>query len=51
MLGEYLRRVRVVRYFSNVFTRKGLALTHLAKCPLGTNNPWVPHLCKHPSCP
>ena len=32
-LGEYLRPARAARYFSNVFTRKGLALTHLPKMP------------------
>ena len=31
------------RYFSNVFTRKGLALTHLPKCTLRRDNHWVPH--------
>ena len=34
------------RYFSNMFTRKGLALTHLPKCPLRRDDP---HLCKHPT--
>ena len=33
-LGEYWRCARTQRYFSNAFTRKGLALTHLPKCPL-----------------
>ena len=42
-MGEYLRRARTARYFSNVFTRKGLALAHLPKCPLRRDNPWVPH--------
>ena len=31
------------RYFSNVFNCKGVALTHLPKCPLGRDNPWVQH--------
>ena len=42
-VGEYLRRARTARYFSNVFTRKGLAVTHLPKCPLRRDNPWVLH--------
>ena len=29
--------------FSDVFTCKGLALTHLPKCPLRRDNPWVTH--------
>ena len=41
--GEYPHRVCAPRYFSNVFTRKGLALTHLSKCPLRRDNLWVPH--------
>ena len=41
--GEYLRRMRAAHYFSNVFTRKGLALTPLPKCPLRRDSPWVPH--------
>ena len=40
---EYLRRARTALYFSNVFTRKGLALAHLPKCPLRRDNPWGPH--------
>ena len=43
---EYLRRALV---FQRVY-RKGLALTHLPKCRQG-DNPWVLHLCQHPSCP
>ena len=37
-MGKYLR----ARYFSNAFTRKGLALRHLQNCPLRTDNPWGP---------
>ena len=43
-MGEHLRRARTARYFSNVFNRKGLALTHIPKCPLRRDNPWVPHI-------
>ena len=35
--------MHTARYFSNTFTRKGLALTHLSKCPLRRDNPRVPH--------
>ena len=42
--GEWPRRACTVRYFSNVFTCKRLALTHLPKkWPLRSENPWVPH--------
>ena len=32
-VGEYLHRACTVRYFSNMVTHKGLALTHLPKLP------------------
>ena len=32
-----------MRDFCYVFTCKGLALTHLSKCPLRRDNPLVPH--------
>ena len=38
-----MRHALAVRYFSDMFTRKGLALTHLPKCPLRRDNPWVPN--------
>ena len=41
ILGEYLRRTRTARYFSNVFTRQGLALMHLPTCPLRRDNQWT----------
>ena len=35
--------VRTPCYFSNVFTFRGLALTHLPKCSQRRDHPWVPH--------
>ena len=31
--------------------RNGLGFYPLLKCPLRTANPWVQHVCKHPSFP
>ena len=38
---EYLRRARAT--FPMCLPVRGLALTHLPKCPLWRDNPWVPH--------
>ena len=46
-IGACVRHVLL----SNVFTHKGMALTHLPKCPLRRDNPWVPHLCKQTPLP